>query len=192
MAAVPQDGEGTGRDIASPRATAGASSQAKDGIELLNFYRALLLAPRPDSAARGRCDRCRAQTIATSMKEPRNLRKLVRTSMRSTGTQRNATASATSTRACSRKNASEKKSGAGQYFTPRPLIDSMVALMQPQAGELVQDPAAGTAGFLIAADRYVKAETDELFKLKRKHRSLPAHRRRSTASSSCPTRTASR
>jgi type I restriction enzyme M protein len=63
------------------------------------------------------------------------------------------------------KNANEKKSGAGQYFTPRPLIDSMVHLMQPQPGELVQDPAAGTGGFLIAADRYIKERTDDLFKL---------------------------
>ncbi|TDH63312.1 SAM-dependent methyltransferase [Dankookia rubra] len=54
------------------------------------------------------------------------------------------------------KHASEKKSGAGQYFTPRPLIDCMVALIQPQVGEIIQDPAAGTGGFLVAADRYVK------------------------------------
>ncbi|HEX2685756.1 MAG TPA: N-6 DNA methylase [Kofleriaceae bacterium] len=54
------------------------------------------------------------------------------------------------------KNASETKSGAGQYFTPRPLIDAMVEVMKPQPGEVVQDPAAGTAGFLIAADTYVK------------------------------------
>ena len=60
------------------------------------------------------------------------------------------------------KNAEETKSGAGQYFTPRPLIESMVALIKPQPGELVQDPAAGTGGFLIKADRYVKRTTDEL------------------------------
>jgi len=63
------------------------------------------------------------------------------------------------------KNASEKKSGAGQYFTPRPLIDCMVSLIKPQAGELIQDPAAGTGGFLIAADRYIKRRTDDLFTL---------------------------
>src|SRR5258706_10880164 len=63
------------------------------------------------------------------------------------------------------KNAADKKSGAGQYFTPRPLIDCIVRLMKPQAGEVVQDPAAGTAGFLVAADRYIKDRTDELFKL---------------------------
>jgi type I restriction enzyme M protein len=63
------------------------------------------------------------------------------------------------------KNASEKKSGAGQYFTPRPLIDSIVHLVKPEAGELIQDPAAGTCGFLIAADRYIKENTNDLFDL---------------------------
>jgi len=64
------------------------------------------------------------------------------------------------------KNATESKRGAGQYFTPRPLIESMVELMQPKAGEIVQDPAAGTGGFLINADRYIKATTDNLYALK--------------------------
>ena len=63
------------------------------------------------------------------------------------------------------KNAADKKSGAGQYFTPRPLIDCIVRLMQPQPGEVVQDPAAGTAGFLVAADRCIKDHTDDLYKL---------------------------
>jgi type I restriction enzyme M protein len=63
------------------------------------------------------------------------------------------------------KNAGEKKSGAGQYFTPRPLIDCIVRLMKPQPGEVVQDPAAGTGGFLVAADHYIKAATDDLFTL---------------------------
>jgi type I restriction enzyme M protein len=63
------------------------------------------------------------------------------------------------------KNAAEKKSGAGQYFTPRPLIDSMVRLMQPRAGESIQDPAAGTGGFIVAADHYIKQRTDDLFTL---------------------------
>jgi len=64
------------------------------------------------------------------------------------------------------KNAGETKSGAGQYFTPRPLIEAMVAVMKPQAGEIIQDPAAGTAGFLIAADMYIKRHTDDLFDLR--------------------------
>lgn len=60
------------------------------------------------------------------------------------------------------KNANETKSGAGQYFTPRPLINSIVKLMQPQPREIIQDPAAGTAGFLIEADKYIKAHTHDL------------------------------
>ncbi|MFO1225294.1 N-6 DNA methylase [Roseateles sp.] len=70
------------------------------------------------------------------------------------------------------KNASETKSGAGQYFTPRPLIDSIIALVKPQPGETIQDPAAGTAGFLIAADSYVKARTDQLYDLSEKQRTF--------------------
>jgi type I restriction enzyme M protein len=63
------------------------------------------------------------------------------------------------------KNAAEKKSGAGQYFTPRPLIDCMVRLMQPAAGEVIQDPAAGTGGFLVAADRFIRDATNDFFTL---------------------------
>lgn len=63
------------------------------------------------------------------------------------------------------KNAADKKSGAGQYFTPRPLIDSIVRLMKPQAGEIVQDPAAGTGGFLVAADRFIRDAIGGIFKL---------------------------
>ena len=54
------------------------------------------------------------------------------------------------------KNANEKKSGAGQYFTPRPLIDSIVSVMKPKLEDIIQDPAAGTGGFLIAANRYIR------------------------------------
>jgi type I restriction enzyme M protein len=61
------------------------------------------------------------------------------------------------------KMAEETKRGAGQYFTPRVLIDVMVRLMQPRPGEVIQDPAAGTGGFLIAADRYMRAGTDDYF-----------------------------
>lgn len=61
------------------------------------------------------------------------------------------------------KNATETKSGAGQYFTPRPLIDAIVRCLQPQLGETIQDPAAGTAGFLIAADTWIKQQHDDLY-----------------------------
>ncbi|RPF00051.1 type I restriction enzyme M protein [Vibrio crassostreae] len=60
------------------------------------------------------------------------------------------------------KNANETKSGAGQYFTPRELINSIVRLIKPQPGEVIQDPAAGTAGFLITAHEYIKSITNNL------------------------------
>ena len=58
------------------------------------------------------------------------------------------------------KNANGKKSGAGQYFTPRVLIDSMVAVMKPTLNDIIQDPAAGTGGFLIAAHHYLRQHND--------------------------------
>ncbi len=63
------------------------------------------------------------------------------------------------------KNASEKKSGAGQYFTPRVLIDVMTRLMKPQPGEKCNDPACGTFGFMISASQYVRENTDNYFNL---------------------------
>jgi type I restriction enzyme M protein len=54
------------------------------------------------------------------------------------------------------KNANEKKSGAGQYFTPRPLIESIVGVLKPRLGDVIQDPAAGTGGFLITANKYLR------------------------------------
>lgn len=68
------------------------------------------------------------------------------------------------------RNAGEKKSGAGQYFTPRPLINVMVDLVAPKVGERWNDPAAGTFGFMIAANEYLRAKTDGYFKLKDKDR----------------------
>ena len=63
------------------------------------------------------------------------------------------------------KNAEDKKSGAGQYFTPRPLIDSIVRLTKPKLGERIQDPAAGTGGFIVAAHNRIYTENNEFFGL---------------------------
>jgi len=53
------------------------------------------------------------------------------------------------------RNANEKRSGAGQYFTPRPLIKVMIELLAPQLGERWNDPACGTFGFMISLDQYL-------------------------------------
>lgn len=54
------------------------------------------------------------------------------------------------------KNSEDSRSGAGQYFTPRALVDSMVACTRPDLGEIIQDPSAGTGGFLISADQFIR------------------------------------
>jgi len=58
------------------------------------------------------------------------------------------------------KNAEDTKSGAGQYFTPRPLIKAMVEVMRPQPGMTICDPACGTGGFFLAAHDYVSNNFD--------------------------------
>lgn len=55
------------------------------------------------------------------------------------------------------KNAEETKRGAGQYFTPRAVIETIVQLVKPRRGEVIQDPAAGTGGFLISAHRFAES-----------------------------------
>ncbi len=54
------------------------------------------------------------------------------------------------------RNAEDVKSGAGQYFTPRPLIEAMVEVVDPKPNQTVHDPACGTAGFLLAAWEHMK------------------------------------
>lgn len=53
------------------------------------------------------------------------------------------------------KNAEDVKGGAGQYFTPRPLIAAMVDAVQPEPGHTICDPACGTGGFLLSAHDYI-------------------------------------
>ena len=59
------------------------------------------------------------------------------------------------------KNGQDKKSGAGQYFTPRPLIQAMVDCIMPKIGETVCDPACGTGGFLLAAYDCMKQQSQD-------------------------------
>jgi len=64
------------------------------------------------------------------------------------------------------KNAEDVKSGAGQYFTPRPLINAIVDVMRPEPGMQIMDPACGTGGFLISAHNYI-AEHYQLDKIQK-------------------------
>lgn len=62
------------------------------------------------------------------------------------------------------KNGQDRKSGAGQYFTPRALIKAMVDVTDPKITETVADPACGTGGFLLAAFEHMKIQSKEIEK----------------------------
>ncbi len=68
------------------------------------------------------------------------------------------------------RNAADVKGGAGQYFTPRPLIDAIVKVMKPEPGMKIHDPACGTGGFLLSAYNYIrdnyKLDRDQNLELK--------------------------
>ena len=66
------------------------------------------------------------------------------------------------------KNAEDVKTGAGQYFTPRPLINAIVDVMQPEPAMEIIDPASGTGGFLISAHNYI-AKHYQLDKEQKQH-----------------------
>ena len=67
------------------------------------------------------------------------------------------------------KNAQDLKSGAGQYFTPRALIQGMVDCIAPKAGETVCDPACGTGGFLFTAHNYLTHHNPNLTRDEKRH-----------------------
>jgi type I restriction enzyme M protein len=67
------------------------------------------------------------------------------------------------------KNAQDTKSGAGQYFTPRPLIQAMVDAIAPRPGESVCDPACGTGGFLFTAHNAITGNYPNLTRDEKRH-----------------------
>ncbi len=67
------------------------------------------------------------------------------------------------------KNAQDVKTGAGQYFTPRPLIEAIVEVIRPEADETIGDPACGTGGFLIAAHKYISKNYPNLNDEQKRH-----------------------
>lgn len=134
----------------------------KEGVELKKFYRRLLLDLGEEG--QGRIKQIYAGANS-NIDEPKNLEKIIKSidvldwySAKEEGL-------GNLYEGLLEKNANEKKSGAGQYFTPRPLINVMVQLVDPKAGEICNDPACGTFGFMIAADQYIKNNTDQLFDL---------------------------
>ena len=152
----------TGAESQIPEAYRWDNLTAKSGIELKKFYKELL--NHLGESCTGRVREI-YQGAATNIDEPKNLEKIITTidgldwfSAREEGL-------GNLYEGLLEKNASEKKSGAGQYFTPRVLIDVMTRLVKPQPKERCNDPACGTFGFMIAAHRYVADQTDDFFDL---------------------------
>ncbi len=152
----------TGAESQIPEAYRWDNLTAKSGIELKKFYKELL--NHLGESCTGRVREI-YQGAATNIDEPKNLEKIITTidgldwfSAREEGL-------GNLYEGLLEKNANEKKSGAGQYFTPRVLIDVMTRLVKPQPKERCNDPACGTFGFMIAAHQYVADQTDDFFDL---------------------------
>jgi type I restriction enzyme M protein len=134
----------------------------QEGTDLKKFYQHLLLELGNSSNQRlGQI----YSDAATSIAEPKNLEKIIKSIDALDWYNAKEEGLGNLYEGLLEKNASEKKSGAGQYFTPRVLIDVMVQLIDPKPGERCNDPAAGTFGFMIAADQYLKNKTDDYFDL---------------------------
>lgn len=134
----------------------------KEGIELKRFYDELLRELGENCT--GRIQEI-YQGARSNIEEPANLKKIITNIDELDWYSAKEEGLGNLYEGLLEKNANEKKSGAGQYFTPRVLIDVMTELIAPQPGEKCNDPACGTFGFMIAADRYVKDHTNDLFDL---------------------------
>ena len=115
----------------------------KEGVELKNFYRKLLLELGTTGDGKIR----EIYTNANSnIDEPKNLDKIVKSIDELDWYSAKEEGLGNLYEGLLEKNANEKKSGAGQYFTPRALINIIVDLIDPQAGEICNDPAMESFG----------------------------------------------
>jgi type I restriction enzyme M protein len=143
----------------------------KSGINLLNDYKRILLSLSTGKDGDGTLvhdDPLISAIYAdaqTRLREPRHLEQMIKTLDQIDWFSAQKDGLGDLYEGLLEKNANETKSGAGQYFTPRALINTIVNCLKPQPGERIQDPAAGTAGFLIAAHEYIKSQTDDLYEL---------------------------
>lgn len=140
-----------------------ADLQRKKGTEQFDFYRELLI--RLGSNAPSEQVRHVYGNASTSISHPRVITKLVADIDTLDWFDARTQGLGDLYEGLLEKNAAESKRGAGQYFTPRPLIDLMIRLLRPRPGEVIQDPALGTAGFLVAAHKYICDETNDLYDL---------------------------
>ncbi|QDM26227.1 N-6 DNA methylase [Tardiphaga sp. vice304] len=156
--------EETGKESRLPKAYRWKELEKREGLDQLDYYKRLLL-DLGQPTVKDVLVRAIFTDAQTRLRKPTNLKALASSIDQLDWFSAREEGLGNLYEGLLEKNASDKKSGAGQYFTPRPLIDCIVRLLKPQPGETVQDPAAGTAGFLVAADRYVKDRSDDLYKL---------------------------
>lgn len=157
--------EETGHEDRLPKEYVWSALARLEGLEQLEFYRLLLLELGNTQKTTDPTVLAIFANAQTRLRRPANLKALTKAINELDWFSAREEGLGNLYEGLLEKNAAEKKSGAGQYFTPRPLIDSIVRLMKPQPGEVIQDPAAGTGGFLVAADQYIRAHTDDLFEL---------------------------
>ncbi len=121
-----------------------------EGLELKKYYYTLL--SELGNAPLNEISRIYVKAVS-SIDEPRNLKKIITEINKLDWYDAKTEGLGDLYEGLLQKNADEKKSGAGQYFTPRVLIDVMTELIDPKLGEECFDPACGTFGFMIAAFR---------------------------------------
>ena len=152
----------TGAESQIPEAYRWDNLTSKSGIELKKFYKELLTHLGEECTGRVREI---YQGSSTNIDEPKNLEKIITTIDGLDWFLAREEGLGNLYEGLLEKNANEKKSGAGQYFTPRVLIDVMTKLVKPQPCERCNDPACGTFGFMISASQYVRSQTDDFFDL---------------------------
>ena len=152
----------TGTETQIPEGYRWDNLTARSGVELKSFYKKLL--DHLGTECTGRVQAIYDEAVS-NISEPKNLEKIITTIDQLDWFSAREEGLGNLYEGLLEKNANEKKSGAGQYFTPRVLINVITRLMKPQPGELCNDPACGTFGFMIAASQYVREHTDDFFDL---------------------------
>ncbi len=123
----------------------------KDGDELEIHYRHLLESLGKETGVMGVIFRKSQNKI----QDPAKLKRLVSMIDKETWLGLSVDVKSDTYEGLLQKNAEDVKSGAGQYFTPRPLIDAIVEVMNPHIGMNIIDPSCGTGGFLISAHNHI-------------------------------------
>lgn len=151
------------QDIELPKGTDWPHLRAQSGVALVETYEDALRTLGKQPGMLGDIFAASQNRLAN----PATLAQLIKSTDETEWTSLNVDIKAAAFEGLLEKAAAEGKKGAGQYFTPRPLIQSMVRLMQPDPRASKQfaigDPACGTGGFLVASYEWLKEQTGGAF-----------------------------